>query len=523
LRDLGVGTVVQSGRLADARRKLEESKFDVVLCEHRFANDVASGQDLLDDLRRNQLLPYSTVFIMITSEATYSMVTEAAESALDGYLIKPHKAMQLDDRLRQARLRKVTLKDIFEAIEVEEFGRAARLCVERFENRSLFWLYSARVGAELLLRLGSFDKAQALYEAVIVAKDLPWAHLGVARSLLEAGQTSAAISALEALIQNEPAYADAYDVLGRAQFESAQFDRALLTYRQVSQRTPASITRLQSLGMVMFYFGDRVEAEKVLDQATRLGLDSKMFDCQTLVLMAFERLASNDRKGLQRCVDDFKRLQEKNDHSPRYRRLNQTVATLLLVQQQQLDPVVDAVRAMAEGVTSDDFDFEAATNLLYLLTLLAQRAMPLKEANDVLDAIGMRFCTSRALTDLLAHVCDGQPTYAERLRECQPQVAKLIEGALKHSVNGNPKGAVQNLIKHSQATLNSKLVETAFLVLQRYAESIADPQDLITTVTDLRTRYCTGVGQPSLGERKRKSGGLTLRTATRPVASKAAA
>ena len=57
----------------------------MVLCQHHFANEASSGQDLLDDLRRNQLLLFSTVFIMVTGEATYAKVAEAAESALDGY------------------------------------------------------------------------------------------------------------------------------------------------------------------------------------------------------------------------------------------------------------------------------------------------------------------------------------------------------------------------------------------------------------------------------------------------------
>jgi CheY-like chemotaxis protein len=95
LRDLGVGTVVQCGRVDDARRHLERSEFDIVLCEQDFRDGSASGQDLLNDLRRAQLLPFSTVFVMVTSEATYGAVAEAAESALDSYLLKPYTASAL--------------------------------------------------------------------------------------------------------------------------------------------------------------------------------------------------------------------------------------------------------------------------------------------------------------------------------------------------------------------------------------------------------------------------------------------
>ena len=178
LREFGMGTVVQCARLADARRQLEYRKFDVVLCEHHFAGESSSGQDLLDDLRRNQLLPFGTVFIMVTSEATYTKVAEAAESALDGYLLKPHKASHLGERLRQARIRKASLQEIFTAIEAADFNVAAALCLQRFETRGKFWLYAARVGAELMLRVGKYDQAQRLYQAVVNAKTLPWAKLG---------------------------------------------------------------------------------------------------------------------------------------------------------------------------------------------------------------------------------------------------------------------------------------------------------------------------------------------------------
>jgi len=188
LRDFGMGSIAQAARTSDGRRQLELRAFDFVLCEQHFPNENVSGQDLLDDLRRHQLLPFSTVFIMITGEATYAKVAEAAESALDGYLLKPHKATHLQERLQVARTRKVSLQPIFDAIEMEAFDRAATLCIERFQSKGLFWLYAARVGAELLLRLDRCAEAQTLYQAVIAAKTMPWAKLGVARAQLESGQ-----------------------------------------------------------------------------------------------------------------------------------------------------------------------------------------------------------------------------------------------------------------------------------------------------------------------------------------------
>jgi CheY-like chemotaxis protein/cytochrome c-type biogenesis protein CcmH/NrfG len=516
LRDFGMGTVVQAARANDARRQLEYRSFDFVLCELHFASEACSGQDLLDDLRRNQLLPFSTIFIMITGEATYAKVAEAAESALDGYLLKPHKAAHLGERLRQARVRKLSLQGIFSAIEAEDFETAARLCMERFESKGLFWLYAARVGAELLLRIGRPGDAQKLYQTVIAAKTLPWAKLGVARAQLDAGQTTQATSTLENLISADPNFSDAYDVMGRAQFELGKFDKALETYRMASMLTPASVSRLQNLAMMTYYSGNHAEAEKLLDKTTRLGLESKMFDCQTLVLLAFTRLESGDRKGLQRCHDDFARLIERNPDMPRVKRLADIVVALNLIQQHQFAQSVEAVRGLAKTVTSSEFDFESASNVLALMAQLAHKAIQLEDVESVVDTIGLRFCSNRSQTELLAASAVAHTPYVASMRAAQTKVLEMAETAMTLSMSGNPTAAVKNLILHGKETLNARLIDNAHQVLLKHAAKIQDAEVLSASLQELRSKFGLHHVKASLGEQKRQAGGLVLRTGSGP-------
>lgn len=511
LRDFGIGSVSQCARLQDARRQLEYRSFDIVLCEHHFNGERLTGQDLLDDLRRNQLLPFSTVFLMITAEATYAKVAEAAESALDGYLLKPHKAAQLGERLYQARLRKKSLQEIFTAIEAEDFESAARLCQRRFEEKGLFWLYAARVGAELMLRTGQYAQAQTLYEAVIAAKTLPWAKLGVARSQLDAGQVVHAASTLENLISEEPTYSDAYDVLGRAQFELGNFEQAMATYKMASDLTPDSISRLQSLGMMAYYAGRRDEAVKALEGVCRVGLDSKLFDCQSLVLLGFGYLERGHRKGLRRCKGDFERLLEKYPHNQRQHRLANIVAAMMLIEQQSFAGALDAVRALVVDSQMPQYDLESCCNLLTLLAHLANKTIQLEEVESFVDNLGIRFCTSRAVGELLVGAVALYQPYVERLRIAQAKILKLTEQALTLSLEGNPTAAVEELLTQSRSTLNVKLIETARSVLQRYADQITNAGGLLVAVNELRERYASAKSRPTLGDNKRSAGGLTLR------------
>jgi predicted Zn-dependent protease len=515
LRDFGFASVSQVARAVDARRQLEFRTFDFVLCEQHFPTDAMSGQDLLDDLRRNQLLPFSTVFIMITAEATYSKVAEAAESALDGYLLKPHKATHLSERLTAARARKAALQDIFTAIEDERFEDAARLCLERFETRGQFWLYAARVGAELLLRLERPMEAQTLYKAVVEAKTLPWAKLGVARAQLDAGQINQATNTLEKLLGENADYADAYDVMGRAQFELGRFDKALETYKMAAALTPSSISRVQNLAMMTYYAGDTENAEKLLDKTVRIGLDSKMFDAQTLVMLAFARLASADRRGLQRCLDDLLRLLERDEGSLRLPRLVAIVQALNLIQQHQFAQSVDTVREMTRAVREVSFDFEAAGNLIALMAQLSAKAIQLHELESTIDVIGLRFCSNRSLTELLAASAAAYPPYADRLRAAQAQVLEFAETAMALSLKGDPTHAVKNLILHGRETLNPRLVDNAYQLLQKHSARVSAASELMETVRELKTRCGSIVNRGAPGEQKRQAGGLVLRTGKR--------
>ncbi len=522
LRELGVGTVSQCSRLVDARRKLEVNRYDVVICEQHFERDSMSGQDLLDDLRRNQLLPFYTVFIMITAEATYAKVAEAAESALDAYLLKPHTGARLFDRIMMARERKKSLETIFTAIDAEQFDQAALLCLERFETRGTYWLYAARIGAELLLRNGEIGDAQKLYEAVIAAKTLPWARLGVARAQLEGGQPAKAVTTLESLIQDDNAYADAYDVMGRAQFELGNFQSALSTYQMATKLTPSSISRLLKHGMLAYYTGDKSEGVELLDRATRLGLDSKMFDAQALLLLAFARLDNNDQKGLIRTVEQLTRLRDRSHAPARPHRLLGMAECLLALLQQHTARALDDVRRMANDALNPDFDFETACNLLALMSRLQMRSISLNESEAAVDTLALRFCTSKAMSELMACAASSGQGFAARVRSAHSQILKMTEQAMTLSIKGDPQGTVLKLLEDGERTLNAKLIESAHQVLQRYTVRIADHTALSERTQALRERYRTTAQHSRLGEHTgavASPGGVSLPAGYKPPSS----
>jgi DNA-binding response OmpR family regulator len=489
LRDLGVGNVAQCARVHDARRRLEAQHYDVVVCEQSFDKESYSGQELLDDLRRHQILPFHTVFMMLTAEATYSKVAEAAESALDAYLLKPHTAASLGERIQLARQRKKALHAIFSAIDAQDFDHATALCLARFETRQEYWLYAARIGAELLLRAGRIGEAQQLYEAVIDAKTLPWARLGVARAQLESGVPAKAVTTIESLLADDGSYADAYDVMGRAQFELGQFDQALATYAMATRLTPHSVSRLLKHGMLAFYGGDRGEGVALLDRAARLGVDSKLFDPQALVLLALARFDNNDTRGLQRCVDHLARIAERSFEPERPRRLHEVAGAINNLHNKLNTAAQDTTVRLMREVLAPGFDTESACNLVTLMVRMALRGATPPDAEATIGAIALRFGTSRAMSELLACAAKGQDAWAETLRTGHARVLSLSEQAMRLSLKGDPTGTVEQLLTDAERTRNAKLIESAHQVLQRHAERIATREALQQRVDAMRQNY----------------------------------
>ncbi len=512
LRDFGFGTVKAVGRLIDARDQMEHRKYDIVICDSHFEQGNESGQDLLEELRREHMLPYSTVFVMVTGEATYQKVAEAAEAALDSYLIKPFSANTLFQRLKEARQRKRVLADIFQAMESHQTDRAIQLCLERFEKRQTYWLYAARIGAELLLMHKRYDEAMTLYNAVIAARAVPWARLGVGRVQLANGDVSASRRTLEALISDTPQYADSYDVLGKVQMEQGQIEQALATYRMAADITPGCILRLQHCDTLAFYGGDTATAVRQLERTWTMGSKSRLFDVLSMMLLAFLRFDANDAKALHQACEVLNGFSSHYPESLRLRRMSRLGNLLRGLQEGQVAHQVLQARAMLDEIQRPDFDMEAATNLLSLWTRLDRFGVEDEELKSVAERIGLRFCVSKASTEVLAAALRRHVEAPEWMRQSSARVMKLAESAMNHSLRGEPAVAVTTLLTSGEETGNAKLIEMAALMAKRHQERIDDVKPLLDRAATLSHRYCQPMSHiAGVRRTNRSAGGMVLR------------
>jgi CheY-like chemotaxis protein len=512
LREFGFGTVRQAVKLVDGRNMLESQRFNLVVCDYNFDSEAASGLQLLEELRRENMLPYSTVFVMIASEATYAQVAEAAESALDGYLIKPFSANALGERIKEARQRKRVLSPIFEALEQREYDTAAQLCVERFESRGLYWLYAARIGAELMMRQRRNEDARKLYDAVVEAKTVPWARLGIARAHFADGEIAKARRTVEDLLDEDPRNADAHDVLGRVKMEQGLVEEARKSYETATSLTPECILRLQHTGTLAFYAEDYDRAADLLQQAWNIGKRSRLFDVLSMLLIAFVRYEKQQTGALQIAHENIKRFAQQHPGSHRLRHFESIAAILIDACEGRVKTALRMARETYADTMRPAFDLEAGINALSLLVRLSPIGLSAQEFEGISRRIARRFAVSKAAIQVMQAAALNRTDVATWLNEALADTARICENGMDMSMRGNPRGAVESLLTYGEQTCNARLIDLAGSLLKRHRDKIEDVRALIDTQGVLSRRYCVPCTHiAGIRRSGRSSGGMVLK------------
>ncbi len=514
LRELGVEQVEQSARLADARLHVERSRFDIILCDYHFDGSEATGQDFLDELRRERLLPWSTVFIMVTGEATYARVVEAAESALDGYLIKPYRPTALAERIVAARQRKQELAALLQALDRQDWAQALFLSSERLDKRQPYWPYAARLAAELHLQEGDATAAKKLFAKVRgLMKDPAWARLGMARAELALGHVPAARQLLLDLRKQDPGFADTFDVLGRLELDSGDLEGALATFRAASQITPGCLVRLQQTGNAAFMCGQSDEALDLLERTVSFGLRSKLFDPWTLMLLALLRHDSREARPLTAATEQLAGLAARQQGPERLRRLWLCAKGLQRLLANDVAEAMTQAQNLSAQPLESGLDSSIACAALALLARFPPDSLADVDAANMAEPLVLRFVNSRSAVQVLSAYARPRPALVDLVQRCHRDITRMAEQAMEHALQGQPEGAVQVLVEAAERTANKRLIELASTMWARHQTTLGDAgAPWLERIEALFHRYAVGARPVAPGEppTTRTPGGMAL-------------
>lgn len=474
LRDIGIDHVKFAASIGLARTHLQTQAFDVILCEYNFTG-AASGQDLLDEIRTTRMIPFHSVFFMVTGEATYERVAEVVENAPDDYLLKPFKPYALEERLTKALTRKRALAPIHRLMEGNRLDHAGTACRAMVERAGAYWIEAARVGAELALHHDDLNAAQAYYTQVLNARPAPWARLGQAYIAQARGEPAVSREILEQLVAENGAYAEACDMLARLYFEEGALEKALLTLRRAVEATPANVARLQKMGTLAFLIGDRHEAELMLSKAFRVGFGSRLFDLLTvaqLVLLATARNAP--AKEIDRLTATLDNALAKSPDDLRVRVFELIGRTCALLPRRQPADVVECLRETAPLLREPGFDVECALLILSLYHRVGVREICLPETEQWVETVARRHGISKAATDLMVATLGDMKDLTAVVERQHVELTQQANEAMGWLLKGDADRTAARLTTLAGETLNARLFGLAESLATRYRAKLSE-------------------------------------------------
>lgn len=262
---IGAFAVEFASNYQDAVYRIRNNTPDIILCDY-VLGEGRSGQQLLEELRRFNLLADETIFMMVTGEQSYEQVVSAVELVPDDYIIKPFSPDKLILRLDRIIAKKEFFKDYYRAKRKQEYVEALALLAQKKESEAgrPYRFEILRQQAETELASGDAKTAEETYRAILGNYEFPWARAGVARSLHKQERLSEAREEIERVVSSTPTFFDAADLkasICMAQGESEEAQRVL---DEVAKKTPRNFMRKRLLAEAATLNGDSATAQAAM-------------------------------------------------------------------------------------------------------------------------------------------------------------------------------------------------------------------------------------------------------------------
>ena len=172
----------------------------------------------------------------------------------------------LVSRITRAIDKRAVFMPVYQLVSLGNLRKAVDECMSAAEQHPRHAIEFARLRAEMLYTLGEYAEAESTYLHILMARPIDWAHLGLARCQHALGKYLEAQQALDNLLEHNPRFMAAYDLLAKTHEALGQASTAKKILEDAVAISPHMVGRLRHLGEVAYETGDVTVAEKAFKQ-----------------------------------------------------------------------------------------------------------------------------------------------------------------------------------------------------------------------------------------------------------------
>ncbi|WP_240314938.1 tetratricopeptide repeat protein [Chromobacterium haemolyticum] len=188
-----------------------------------------------------------------------------------------------------------------------EYLSAIEVCSRLISERGEFTLDFMKLKGSLALKIGDFDSARSLYMDVLRIKPVPWAKMGLAKSLTGLKAYDEARLLFEEVLTDNDRVMEAYDWLAKLYRSNHNLDEAQATLKQATDISPVVFRRQQQLAEVAL-LNNQLE---VAEDACQTTLDIAKYTWHRspthYAALARVQLARGDTANVGRTLSNLRR------------------------------------------------------------------------------------------------------------------------------------------------------------------------------------------------------------------------
>lgn len=268
-----------------AIQRCQEHDYDVVFGDFDLGKG-RNGLQTLEELRHQDLLKSSAIYIMVTAESSKEAVIGSMEHKPDAYLAKPVAPGELKSRLVKCLKQKEALKDIYKALDSRKYAEAITLCDKEINAGTRHKNWCLKTKGNLLLKQEHFHEAIVLYKSVIDKRPVHWALIGHAKALEGEEKVQEAYDAYQKVIEGNPACLEAFEGSARMMMALDKPKEAQNILEETNTISARSVTRQRLLADVSKINGDLVTTAKATRNLVRLAEHTRHYKTENHLELA---------------------------------------------------------------------------------------------------------------------------------------------------------------------------------------------------------------------------------------------
>lgn len=270
VKSMGVTKVDTASNSKEAVNLLSTNKYDVVICDYNLGSG-QNGQQILEEAKLRKYIGYSTIWVIVTAEKTMDMVMGAAEIKPDDYILKPINEAMLEGRLQKLIAKKQSLSNIENAVNAQDYITAIAFCDQQLKAQPVNPQEILRIKSDLLLTVGDYEAAKALFDKVLAVRNVPWAKTGVGKVYFFTKEYLRAKEIFQEVLEENRMYLEASDWLAKALESLGDQKQAQQVLLKAMELSPNSPVRQKKLAEAAHKNGDLDIAKTAYEKSIKLS------------------------------------------------------------------------------------------------------------------------------------------------------------------------------------------------------------------------------------------------------------